>query len=255
MGLLRPNSPRNGLMRGRFFGGSELAFLQFTFLFFRKQLRPMHSSKGERWRAEICQRRLHIYFYFVTPCSPPLRIGGPKVGFFGKDERALRGAVRRGNLHNITDMPGLTFKPAMSHRRARTESERFGSLGQRACFEALQLEPLSIDLSCFRPSSPAGFFRADFPQKPHVPAKSPSCSLQPWPTPQDIEYAVRASGKVSRPFPVASMREKMLEMLPGGGKGQLQERWSGPVRVNDRKWGHRDFIIKRGLGRLPDFGL
>ena len=30
-------------------------------------------------------------------------------------------------------------------------------------------------------SSPVGFFRADCPQKPHVPAKSPSCSLQPRP--------------------------------------------------------------------------
>ena len=35
-----------------FFGGSELAFLQFTFPFLRKQLKPMHSSEGEGWRAE-----------------------------------------------------------------------------------------------------------------------------------------------------------------------------------------------------------
>ncbi len=33
--------------------------------------------------------------------------------------------------------------------------------------------------SAAQTSSPAGFFRAGYPQKPHSPAKSPSCSLQP----------------------------------------------------------------------------
>jgi len=75
-------------------------------------------------------------------------------------------------------------------------------------------------------SSPAGFFRAGCPQKPHVPAKSPPCSLQPRLDSLERERVARLSSEISQPFSLAFVGQNRLEMLPRGKKGELQERWS-----------------------------
>jgi len=84
-------------------------------------------------------------------------------------------------------------------------------------------------------SSPVGFFRADCPQKPNVPAKSPSCSLQPRPDSLPREWEVHSSSVVSRPFPLAFAQGKGWECFREERGSELQERWPEPVQMEDRE--------------------
>ena len=73
------------------------------------------------------------------------------------------------------------------------------------------------------------------PPKPHVPAKSPSCSPQPRPDSRERERMARLCREVSRPSASTLSMRKGWKCFRWGKEGKLHVRWPGPIQVIDRE--------------------